>query len=142
MIQEHQIRVRVYQGRDEQAVIALWNEVFPDPAPRNDPGDSIERKLAVDHDLFFVAEENETTVGTVMGGYDGHRGWVCSLAVNPSARRRGIGTALMEYLEAALARRGCPKINLQVLAGNPEAVAFYEDLGYQVEQRISMGKVL
>lgn len=142
MIQEHQIRVRVYQGGDKQGVIALWNEVFPDPAPRNDPGDSIAHKLAVNDDLFLVAEENHSIVGTVMGGYDGHRGWVYSLAVNSSARRRGIGTALMEHLEAALARCGCPKINLQVLADNTDVVAFYEDLGYQVEQRVSMGKVL
>ena len=119
------LRVRVFRDSDTEAVISLWNRVFPDPAPRNDPADSIRRKIAADRDLFFVAEEDDTVVGAVMGGYDGHRGWIYSLAVNPSARRRGVGAALMAHLEAALADRGCPKINLQILADNEEVVAFY-----------------
>ena len=80
--------------------------------------------------------------GTVMGGYDGHRGWVYSLAVVPEVRRRGVGTALMRHVERELAVRGCPKVNLQVLASNAATVAFYEKLGYSVEERVSMGKLL
>jgi ribosomal protein S18 acetylase RimI-like enzyme len=98
--------------------------------------------LAVQGDLFFVALINGIVVGTVMGGYDGHRGWIYSLAVSPETRRRGIGTALMRHAEQELARRGCPKINLQVLASNAGVVAFYQKLGYAVEERVSMGKVL
>jgi ribosomal protein S18 acetylase RimI-like enzyme len=77
-----------------------------------------------------------------MGGYDGHRGWVYSLAVSPPARRRGVGTALMAHLERELAARGCPKVNLQVLASNAGTVRFYEKVGYAVEERVSMGKLL
>jgi ribosomal protein S18 acetylase RimI-like enzyme len=77
-----------------------------------------------------------------MGGYDGHRGWVYSLAVRPDLRRRGVGTALMRHVERALADLGCPKVNLQVLASNAATVAFYRGLGYDVEERLSMGKVL
>ena len=77
-----------------------------------------------------------------MGGYDGHRGWVYSVAVHPKHRRRGIGGAFIRQLEAALAERGCLKVNLQVRATNAEVVAFYEKLGYVVEERISMGKRL
>jgi ribosomal protein S18 acetylase RimI-like enzyme len=65
-----------------------------------------------------------------------------SLAVEPEVRRRGIGTALMRPVERALAGRGCPKVNLQVLASNAATVAFYEKLGYSVEERVSMGKLL
>jgi ribosomal protein S18 acetylase RimI-like enzyme len=77
-----------------------------------------------------------------MGGYDGHRGWMYSLAVDPRFRRQGIGRTLVQHLERVLALRGCPKINLQILAGNAEVTSFYETLGYSVEPRISMGKVL
>jgi ribosomal protein S18 acetylase RimI-like enzyme len=77
-----------------------------------------------------------------MGSYDGHRGWVYALAVCPTHQRRGIGTALLRHLEAALQGRGCLKVNLQVRASNAEAVAFYERLGYVVEERVSMGKRL
>jgi ribosomal protein S18 acetylase RimI-like enzyme len=92
--------------------------------------------------LFFVARLDGLLVGTVMSGYDGHRGWVYSLAVGSEVRRRGSGTALMQHVERELASRGCPKVNLQVLASNAATVAFYEKLGYSVEERVSMGKLL
>jgi ribosomal protein S18 acetylase RimI-like enzyme len=123
-------------------VIALWKSVFAYPAPHNDPATVIRDKLAVQRDLFFVALLDGALVGTVMGGYDGHRGWVYSLAVSPPARRRGVGTALVRHVERELAARGCPKVNLQVLTSNAGAVEFYRKLGYAVEERVSMGKLL
>jgi ribosomal protein S18 acetylase RimI-like enzyme len=91
--------------------------------------------------LFFVAEIGGEVVGTVMGGYDGHRGWVFSVAVSEAHRWRGIGT-LVSHLEATLAERGCLKVNLQVRASKARVVAFYEVLGYRIEDRVSMGKPL
>jgi ribosomal protein S18 acetylase RimI-like enzyme len=136
------MEIRLYDEGDDQAVIALWTTVFGYTAPHNDPARVIRQKLAVQRDLFFVALLDEILVGSVMGGYDGHRGWIYSLAVSPDARRRGIGTALMKRIEQELAERGCPKINLQVLSTNAATLAFYQKLGYSVEQRVSMGKVL
>ena len=78
--------------------------------------------------------------GTILAGYDGHRGWLYSVAVSPSHRKQGLGTALVNQAERALAERGCMKINLQIISGNGEVAAFYESLGYALEQRISMGK--
>jgi ribosomal protein S18 acetylase RimI-like enzyme len=136
------MEIRLFDKADEQAVIALWTNVFGYTAPHNDPARVIQEKLAVQRDLFFVALLDGVLVGSVMGGYDGHRGWLYSLAVSPGARRRGIGTALMKRIEQELAQRGCPKINLQVLSTNAATVAFYQKLGYSVEQRVSLGKVL
>ena len=121
-------------------MIALWGEVLSDSAPHNDPAQVIRQKTAVERDLFYVAVVESTVIGTVMGGYDGHRGWGYSLAVTPNYQRQGVGSALMAHLEAALVQRGCLKINLQVRASNEEVVAFYEKLGYNVEERVSMGK--
>jgi ribosomal protein S18 acetylase RimI-like enzyme len=81
-------------------------------------------------------------VGSVMGGYDGHRGWIYALAVKPSHRRRGIASALMHAIERRLAAAGCGKLNLQVRASNSAVIAFYEALGFAVEARVSMGKRL
>jgi len=86
--------------------------------------------------------DNDVVIGTIMGRYDGHRGWVYSVAVSPDVQRRGIGTALMKHVELALAERGCPKVNLQVRADNHAVVAFYESLGYLVEERVSLGKLI
>jgi ribosomal protein S18 acetylase RimI-like enzyme len=134
--------IRPFHESDEAEVVALWTEVFGYAAPHNDPATVIRHKLACQRDLFFVARLDGRLAGTVLGGYDGHRGWVYSLAVSPDVRRRGVGTALMRHVERELASQGCPKVNLQVVATNAATVAFYEKLGYAVEERISMGKVL
>lgn len=134
--------IRSFRETDRQAVIDFWRAVTPSDAPHNDPATVIRKKLAVDRELFLVAELHGIVVGTAMGGYDGHRGWVYAVAVAPEYRRRGIGSALLRRIEALLTDLGCPKVNLQVLASNHAAVAFYETLGYGVEERVSMGKRL
>lgn len=136
------MRIRPYAEADEPAVIALWNATLPDSARHNDPATVIRNKRAVEADLFFVAERDGSLVGTVMGGYDGHRGWVYAVAVHPAHQREKIGTALLHRIEEALRERGCLKINLQVRASNTAVIAFYAGLGYEVEERISMGKRL
>lgn len=77
------VQIRSFQDGDTSSVIALWREVLPDAAPHNDPARVIRQKTAVERDLFYVAVVDSTVIGTVMGGYDGHRGWVYSLAVKP-----------------------------------------------------------
>lgn len=130
-------------GVTENAVVALWHAVFPNAPPHNDPVDDIRRKRAVQPEWFLVAErESGDVVGTCMAGYDGHRGWVHLVAVAPAHRRCGVGAALMTHAAELLAAAGCPKLNLQVRAGSLDAVAFYERLGFVVEERVSMGKRL
>ncbi len=136
------VSVRVFSHGDRDGVLELWREVFPGDPIHRVPHLDLERKLALQPELLFVAVDTGTVVGTAMAGYDGHRGWVYYLAVRPAHRRRGIGRRLMERVEEALAGRGCPKINLQIRAGNDRAVAFYEALGYAVEERVSMAKRL
>ena len=103
---------------------------------------SIKQKTSHDPDLFLVAIEDNRVVGAVMGGYDGHRGWIYSLAVDDHKRHRGIGTALVEKIEQSLKALGCLKVNLQVVGSNSGVVDFYEKQGFSVEDRISMGKRL
>ena len=133
---------RYDDARDRAAVIALWDEVFGYSAPHNAPAVSIDTKLAADDGLFFVLEQDGAPRGTVMAGWDGHRGWIYSVAVAPGWQRRGLGERLVRHAEQALAQRGCPKINLQILGGNERVVGFYERLGFVVEPRTSMGKRL
>ena len=134
--------VREYAERDRSEVVALWNTVFADDPPRNAPERVIERKLATQRKLFLVAERRGRVVGTVLGGYDGFRGWVYHLAVAPEHRRAGFGRALMSEIERRLHALGCPKINLQIRAHNSGVRAFYERLGFSSEAHISMGKDL
>jgi ribosomal protein S18 acetylase RimI-like enzyme len=138
--------LRTFEAGDRDAVIALWRDVFPEYAdasrPQRDPALSIANKLSTQPELFFVGAVDGVVAGTVMCGYDGHRGWIYSLAVCRSFQGRGFGRRLMLHAEAALARLGCPKVNLQVLSVRGELVSFYERMGYRVDDVVSLGKRL
>jgi ribosomal protein S18 acetylase RimI-like enzyme len=121
-------------------VIALWDKVFGYEAAHNKPDLVIDKKVEFDDELFFVAVADGAVVGTVMAGYDGHRGWIYSVAVALSHRRQGIGSQLVSHAERALTGKGCVKINLQILEGNEKVSGFYASLGYSVEKRVNMGK--
>ncbi|MFM0047388.1 MULTISPECIES: GNAT family acetyltransferase [Paraburkholderia] len=140
------LSIRCFEARDTDAVVALWQEAFPEyrdvTRPQRNPHLSIANKLATQPELFFVAGLDERIVGTVMGGYDGHRGWLYSLAVAESLRRHGIGARLVAHVENALTERGCPKLNLQVLSAKADVRAFYETLGYRADAVVSLGKRL
>lgn len=121
-------------------VVALWQQVFGHVGGHNEACVAIDKKVEADDGLFFVALRDEMVVGTTLAGHDGHRGWLYSVAVHPLHRKLGIGAALVSHAEEALTRRGCMKINLQIVSGNEGVAAFYEALGFAVEPRVSMGK--
>ncbi|MDA3850471.1 MAG: GNAT family acetyltransferase [Spirochaetaceae bacterium] len=132
-----------YSDRNHRTqVIALWERVFGYQQKRNEPNSVIDKKLAVHDGLFFVAMVDKRLVGTVMAGYDGHRGWIYSLAVSPESRGKQWGSELMQHAEEELRKQGCIKVNLQILDSNEKVRIFYEKNGYSEEPRISMGKIL
>jgi len=135
------MRVREFQIQDEEEVLALWGECKL-VVPWNDPKKDIQRKLKVNPELFLVGIVENAVVATIMGGYEGHRGWVNYLAVSTSHQRRGCGRQMMEAVEAKLRELGCPKINLQIRETNAEVIAFYKSIGYAVDHVVSMGKRL
>jgi len=132
------VNVRKYQTQDRTSLIGLWQQVFPDDPPHNEPAYLIDAKLAVD-DLIFVAEAGSEIVGACMAGYDGHRGWLYALAVKPGYRRTRIGRELVNTAMQSLKMLGCIKVNLQIRASNTQVAAFYRSLGFNVEERLSMG---
>jgi ribosomal protein S18 acetylase RimI-like enzyme len=127
---------------DSQDGRTAMREVFPGGPPWNAADVAIPAKLAVQPELFIVVLDGARVIGSIIAGYDGHRGWIYILAVSNSHRRRHIGSALVQDAQARPAAMDCQKINLQVRTSNAAVVEFYKKLGYIVEERISMGKRL
>jgi ribosomal protein S18 acetylase RimI-like enzyme len=131
--------IRAFEEPDEDAVVALWRACDL-VRPWNDPTRDIARKLTVQRELFLVGSVDGALVASAMAGYDGHRGWVNYLAVDPGHQRHGHARVLMAEIERLLLELGCPKVNLQVRDGNDDAMAFYASLGYARDRAVSLGK--
>lgn len=131
-----------YRDKYLAGVEALWREAFPNDAPWNKASIAIAEKMRFQPHLLLVALEGPLVVGSVMAGYDGHRGWISRIAVLRTHRRKGIGRALLSEGERRLAALGCIKVNLQVVETNSAVVRFYEEAGYEIEPRVSMSKHL
>ena len=133
--------VRPFQKEDTEAVVRLWR-CCGLTRPWNDPYSDIQRKLKVQPDWFLVGLVDCQLVASIMIGYDGHRGWINYLAIDPDYRRQGIGHQLMLEAEQRLLDVECPKINLQIRMDNIEAIEFYRSIGFVPDSAISYGKRL
>jgi len=136
------VSIRPFEETDRDALVQLWAGVFPDDPPRNAPAAMIDNKLKVQPELLLVGTVDGALVAAVIAGFDGVRGWIYHLAVAPEWRRRGFASQMVRAAESGLRKLGCPKVNLQVRATNSAVVALYRSLGYDVEERISMGRAL
>ena len=133
--------IRPFQTEDEDALVALW-KMCELTVPWNNPHKDIARKLQVQPELFLVGILGNSLIATVMGGYEGHRGWINYLAVHPDFRENGYGQEIMNSVETKIREMGCPKINLQIRRGNDKIAFFYQKLGFTNDHVVSMGKRL
>ena len=136
------LTIATCQSSHFAGVESLWREAFPNDAPWNAAAVAIPEKLRVQPDLMLVALDSGTLVGSVMAGYEGHRGWISRIAVLKSHRSSGVGRLLLSEAERRLAALGCNKVNLQVVEANAAVVEFYRKSGYAIEPRVSMSKHL
>jgi ribosomal protein S18 acetylase RimI-like enzyme len=129
--------------RDYAAARDLWVRSEPGIhlGPSDEPGE-IRKKLARDPELFLVAEADGGLIGTVIGGFDGRRGIVYHLAVEPAYRQHGVGTALMDELERRLQALGCIRAYLLIVDGNEEVCHYYETRGWGRIPVMTYGKNL
>jgi ribosomal protein S18 acetylase RimI-like enzyme len=132
---------RAFRIEDESAVIELWRRCGL-VVPHNNPHKDIARKMRVRPDLFRIGEFDGRIVATVMIGYEGHRGWINYLAVDPDHRNRAFGRQMMDEAERLLRTEGCPKNNLQVRRTTTDVLAFYKAIGYFEDAAVSLGKRL
>ena len=137
------MRIVQYEGQHFAQVDELWRSEFPNDPERNRAVNAIPKKLDQADGLFWVAlDDLGNVIGTIMAGWDGHRGWLYSVAVAPPRRHGKVGSALVNTALEALKERGCVKVNLQVRSSNKAVAKFYETLGFKVEPIVSMGRTL
>jgi ribosomal protein S18 acetylase RimI-like enzyme len=136
----HRALIEPAIASDSAAVVALWHACGL-TRPWNDPEADFALAQGGGASTVLVARE-EGIEGSVMVGFDGHRGWVYYLAVAPDQRRTGLGRALMAAAEDWLRTRGAPKLQLMVREDNSAALDFYESLGLERQKVVTLGRFL
>lgn len=123
---------------DYDEAYALWQRCpgigLSDADSRCAIGQFLERNRG----LCFIARMDTQLVGTVLCGSDGRRGYLYHLAVDPSARRQGVGQALMERSLAALKAAGIQKCHIMVFSDNELGLAFWQALGWKKRSDIAI----
>ena len=133
------ISIRAATAADREITVALW-EAAGLTRPWNDPRGDFDLALATPTSTILLAEADVGLVGSVMVGFDGHRGWVYYLATAPERRGQGVGRALMTAAEDWLKAQGSPQIHLMVRGDNAAARGFYDALGYELQDVVTIGK--
>jgi len=136
------MKIREFKIQDYTIVRTLWQVAGLILRP-GDELEDVKLKLQRDPDLFLVAEQFDEIVGSVIGGWDGRRGWIYHLAVKPEHQRKGIGMGLVREVEKRLVAKGAKKVNAQVYKWNEQSYEFFRALGYESQPDLMMiGKQL
>jgi ribosomal protein S18 acetylase RimI-like enzyme len=136
-----EIAFRPYETADFPAVARLWHEAGLHPSQSDTP-ESLARKQLRDPELFILAIAEGCVVGSVMGSYDGRRGWINKLAVLPECLGRDIGGRLLAEAERRLRAIGFEMVNLLIEYDNAKVVGYYQRHGYATDALIFMEKWL
>jgi GNAT superfamily N-acetyltransferase len=122
---------------DIPALLAVLMAAFEEYRGRLDPPsgahDETEERLraTLRGAHAIVARVGDEPVGCVFYAPMGYYVDLFRLAVLPSHRRRGLGRALIEYVEGRALRLGIPSVQLGVRTALPANRAYYERLGYR-----------
>jgi len=136
------VQISEFDLSNYDTIVKLWKEAGLVLRPGDDL-ESIRLKLQRDPDLFLVARDGGEIIGSVMGGWDGRRGWIYHLAVKPSRQRQGIAKALIRELEIRLAGKGAKRVNAQIYEYNATSLRFFDACGYEARPDLVMiGKAL
>jgi len=136
------MKIREFKIDDYPIVRDLWQTAGLILRP-GDELEDVKLKLQRDPDLFLVAEQDDRLVGSVIGGWDGRRGWIYHLAVVPEHQRKGIGVGLVQEVEKRLVAKGATKVNAQVYKWNEKSSEFFKAIGYETHSDLMMiGKQL
>jgi len=120
-----------------EKVIELWRNAGINVGS-TDTKEELERMLQRNPDLFLIGKIDEKIIAVVMGGFDGRRGYVHHLAVDPDYQKKGYGKILMDKLMKKFLEMKVHKVHLFIEKYNKNIVEFYEYLGWEIRKDLIM----
>jgi ribosomal protein S18 acetylase RimI-like enzyme len=135
------VNVRSFRLGDYAAITSIWRETGLEQT-ETETLDALAKQLAWDSELVLIAEEEGKIVGVIVGTIDGTRGYFYRLAVDPASQGHGVGKALVLALENRFRQKGATRVFIMVNQDNKKVIPFYSSLGYQVQEYITLSKIL
>jgi len=134
--------IRKYRESDYQALKEIWLTLGWSIST-SDTKEEIQKLVEKNPEISLVYEIEGKVIGGVFGGYDGRRGLVHKLCINPKHQGKGYGKALMMALELIMKELGVVKMSFWVKKDNLNVVEFYEKYGFEKRNDIvTMSKTL
>ena len=117
------MKISEFTDHQSDKVIALWEKCSLTRG-WNNPEKDIARKNSDQKGKFLIGKMDAVLMASIMIGYDGHRGSINFLAVDPDFAGADYGKILMAEAERFLLSVGCPKINFCVRTDNDKAIEY------------------
>jgi len=114
-------------------LIALWERCgLSFDRDNRDRQDKIEKQLFDDHVVILTMKTDEgEMIGSVVGSFDGRKGWINRLAVDPEYRGRRLAARMIEKAEEMLAEMGAGIIAALIEDVNFPSMAAFRNCGYE-----------
>jgi ribosomal protein S18 acetylase RimI-like enzyme len=136
------MEIRKMNINDYDSVYEIWQKCGFELGA-SDSREEVEKFILKNPDSSLVGIADNKIIGSVLGGYDGRRGLVHHLSVDPEYRKLGYGKALVNALEVEFKKAGVVKMSFWVKVDNLKVVDFYKGCGYQKrDDIITMSKSL
>lgn len=127
-----EILIRQAKISDFDQVYSLWQKAGISILDKERELHDFQTVLKMNPSSCFVLTADKTVIGVVLGTFNGRRGWIYHLAVDPKYQHKGYGSQLLKRVEKELKNMGAHKINLGVFHTNFKMIPFYEKNGYAV----------
>lgn len=121
---------------DFKHVREIWKKAGID-LTASDTEQELSRMIERNPNYCFVGQENNSIIAAVLGGFDGRRGWVHHLAIDPKYQKKGYGKQLLDVLISAFEKDNIIKIKLEVVESNKEVIEFYVHEGWDLRPEIT-----
>ena len=131
------MKIEKFSMKLYEDVVQLWNKAGISVGS-SDSKNEVERMLERNPNLFLIGKIKDEIIAVVMGGFDGRRGYVHHLAVDPIYQKKGYGKKLIDDIISEFRKIGVHKIHLFIEKQNQDVVDFYGNLGWQMRNDLIM----
>lgn len=131
------MKIEKFTIENYENIVQLWKKTDL-TITSSDSREQVERMLKLNPEFFLISKIDEKVIGVVMGGFDGRRGYVHHLAIDPKYQKKGFGRLLIDELMKKFREKKIHKVHLFIEKRNKDVISFYQKLGWVMRNDLVM----